>query len=264
MLLPLTPDLYRRIVECFFVSLTALASITCLALNAGYSAWTWDALNHHVYLGLVADSPRWHLDVSAAASQTYQYPYLYWPAYRLSLVSGSGATASAFLMGIQTALVVPPVWLLSYRLIPDGGTPWLSRGLRLFACMFALISLPVLASLGTTANDVLAGVPVLWAIALTIGYPGSRRAALAGATLLGVSIAFKYSNVLFLPLLFFAWWQPDSRELRGLQRLPIKHGFAIGLVTASGFIVAYAPWGWQLWRVTGNPFYPHFSQFLGG
>ncbi len=239
------------------MSLFAALGVATLAYTVGYFAWTWDALNHQVYLGLISQSSRWHLDVAAAASQTYQYPYLYWFTYKLSMLAESGASAFAFWSGIQTAVVVPPVWLLTYRLIPDIGKHWQSRGLRFLACALALASLPVLASLGTTANDVLASVPVLWAIALGIGFPGSWRCATTAAALLGVGIAFKYSSVLFLPVLLLAWWQPNT------PRLPFGLGVRIAAFSLVGFLLAYLPWGWQLWQITGNPFHPHFARFFG-
>jgi hypothetical protein len=251
-------DLSRRgLLECGSVSTILIALVCALLSSTRYLAWTWDALNHQIYLGMIATSPRWHNDVAAAASQTYQYPFLYWPVYQLSLMSGSGAVAASIWAGVQTALVMPPIWLLAYRLIPDGAAPWQSRALRFLACALALASLPILASLGTTANDVLASVPVLWAIALGIGFPGSWRCASAAAGLLGVGIALKYSNVLFLPLLLLAWWQPNT------PRLPFGLGVRIAVFSAAGFVLTYLPWAWQLWTLTGNPFYPHFGKFFG-
>ena len=246
----------QAILECLLITAVSSVVLAALAYHRGYMDWSWDAINHHIYLGLIAESPRWRLDISAAASQTYQYPYLYWPVYKLSLMSGSGALAGALWAAAQTALVMPPVWLFSYRVLPDSETVWLSRFYRAIACALALLSLPVLAAVGTTANDVLAGVPLLWAISLGIKFPVSERAALISAMLLGIAIAFKYSNVLFLPFLIFVWWQPHS------PRVPLRLGFRIAFCSVAGFALAYAPWGWQLWRETGNPFYPHLAAFF--
>ena len=53
------------------VVLAAALLAAALPLNAGYLGWSWDALNHHVYLGLTAQSPRWSLDVNPASVPTW-------------------------------------------------------------------------------------------------------------------------------------------------------------------------------------------------
>lgn len=243
-------------IEGFLLTLLGATFVGALMFRRGSFGWSWDALNHHIYLGLVAESSRWDMDVAAAASQTYQYPYAYWFTYRLSLATGSGAIYNAVWAATQTVLLMTPVWLLICRLVPDGPSPWESRLYRALAFAFALASLPVIAALGTTANDVLSAVPLLWALALGLGFSGRQRAGLACAALLGASIAMKYSNILFLPALYLVWWQRTS------VRLLMRSAVLMTLTLALGFSVAYAPWGYQLWRETGNAFYPHFSSWF--
>jgi uncharacterized membrane protein len=116
----------------------------------------------------------------------------------------------------------------------------------------------VLAGVGTTANDPMAALPLMWAVALmTAPQTSDRRAAVASA-LWGVSTAFKWSNGLALPILLFWWWQ------RGSPHLGWRRGLGMVIAAASGFAVAYLPWGLQLWHVTGNPFHPRFAAWFGG
>jgi hypothetical protein len=225
---------------------------------AGEFGWSWDALNHHIYLGMTAEHPRWDLDVIPASYQTYQYPYLYWPAYRLSLWAGSGSTMGAIWSAFQMALVMPPVFWICQRLLPDKGavlSGWLERSL---GCGLAVMSLMVLNSLQTTANDLLAAVPLLWAVALAIHPDRTVPRAAAAAALVGMAAAFKLSNALFFPLLLLWWWAPGDS-----LRLTVRRGLASGLGVGLGFVLAYAPWGWQLWRLTGNPFYPFMANVFG-
>lgn len=242
------------------LGLTALAAVlgAVHALSAPEWAWSWDALNHHVYLGLIAESPRWHLDVAAASVQTYQYPYLYWPIYRLTLLPISGPQAGALWAAAQAILVVPPVWVASLHLLPAQGSAWQAAFERVAACALAGASIVVLAGVGTTANDVVAAMPLMWAVALMAApVPSDRRAALA-AGLWGVSTAFKWSNGLAIPLLLIWWWQSRPR------RLSLRRGVLLAVGATVGFGTAYAPWGWQLWHLTGNPFYPFFASWFGG
>ena len=243
------------------IAITIFAAVAAAAMPwaTGYFAWSWDALNHHIYLGMTAEQPRWQLDVVAASFQSYQYPYLYWPVYRLSLMQGSGATIGAAWAAIQAALLAMPVWFISLRLLTNTGSSRATAAIeRLAACAMAFMSLVVIMGLETTANDVLAAVPLLWSIAIGLQAKASSRRAFAAAFTFGVAVAFKLSNGLFLLLLLFWWWQP------GRPHLPLLRGMALAIGASAGFAVPYSPWGWQLWRLTGNPFYPYFSALFGG
>ena len=112
------------VAEVALLTLLAAVAAASLPLQAGYLGWSWDALNHHVYLGLTAESPRLGHDVMAASSQSYQYPYLYWPVYRMSLLDAPGAWVGAGWAALQVLLVVPPLWTIAWRLLPCEGAPW--------------------------------------------------------------------------------------------------------------------------------------------
>jgi hypothetical protein len=246
-----------HLVELVALTLLAAAAATIVPLSTGYFAWSWDALNHHIYLGMTAESPRWQLDVIPASYQTYQYPYLYWPVYRLSLLDGSGAVVGAVWSAFQAAMLLPPLWWICYRLLPDTGTALQGRAERAAGCVLAFMSVIVLIGLETTANDLLASVPLLWAVAVSLKTPPTDRRAMVAAGLWGVSAAFKLSNGIFLPLLFLWWWVPSR------PHWPWRRAVALAFGGALGFAVPYAPWGWQLWQVTGNPFYPFLGALFG-
>ena len=251
----------RTILWLEFTAVTTFAAVAAAAIpwSTGYFAWSWDALNHHIYLGMTAEQPRWQLDVVAASFQSYQYPYLYWPVYRMSLMQGSGAAIGAAWAAFQAALLAMPVWCLSLRMLPNagGGTPAAAIE-RVVACLLAFMSLVVVMGLETTTNDLLAAVPLMWAIAIGLHAKTSQRQAIAAASLFGVAVALKLSNGLFLPMLLLWWWQP------GRPHLSLQRGLALAFGASAGFALAYSPWGWQLWRLTGNPFYPYFGALFTG
>lgn len=245
--------------EVLLLTLLAALGAAAMPLAAGEFGWSWDALNHHIYLGLIAEQPRWHLDVIPASYQTYQYPYLYWPVYRLSLLDGSGAWVGAVWSAFQAACILPPVWFIARNLLPTNRAelpPAIERGL---ACVMAFMSMVILSSLQTTANDLLAAVPLLWGLALwTSAQRSAGRLALA-AGMLGIAVAFKLSNALFLPLLLVWWWRPGEG-----WRACWRHAWAQGAGVCLGFALAYAPWGWQLAILMGNPFHPYLATWFGG
>lgn len=238
-------------IELLLITAVAAALAAAVPLLAGQWSWSWDALNHHVYLGYIAEQPRWHLDVVAASVQSWQYPYLYWPVYRLSQLEISGAAAGAIWGASLAALLTPPVWVLSWKLLRSSTQPaWQLVFDRTLACALAGSSVVVIAALNTTANDPLAAVPLLWALALMAGPRESQATAAAAAALWGVSAAFKLSNLLALPLLLFWWWSVERPHLSW------RRGLAMAVAATAGFVIAYAPWGWQLWQMTGSAFHP--------
>lgn len=246
-----------RALELLLLTLLAMAAAAALPLSNGQFAWSWDALNHHVYLGMTAEHPRWDLDVIPASNQSYQYPYLYWPVYRLSLLSAPGVVLGVVWASLQAGLLLPPLWFISLRLLPDQGSAWEGALWRAAGCAMGAMSLILLVGLETTANDLLAAVPLLWAIAVGLHTPPNNRQAFLAAALWGISAAFKLSNGLFIFWLLVWWWVP------GQAHWPLRRGVALALGAIVGFGAAYTPWGLQLWQLTGNPFYPEFASLFG-
>ena len=91
------------LVELLLLTLLAALGASALAWQVGQWGWNWDAINHHIYLGLAAEQARWSLDVLAAGTQVYQYPYLYWPVYKIAQMSGSGLAAAIAWSAAQAA-----------------------------------------------------------------------------------------------------------------------------------------------------------------
>lgn len=223
---------------------------------------SWDTLNHHIYLGWTADAPRFDLDVLAASYQVYQFPYLYWPVYKLAIAGASGTQAGVVLAGLHV-LAVPPVWMVARECLPGRG--WFDAGMRALAVALAFMTGVVISLFGQPANDLLAAVPLLWALALALtlfperGFTQRRvvTLVLASGALAGVSVAFKLSNgplVVLLPLL---WLMAPGSWPRRLTLV-----VAGGLAASIAFGLTYGYWGWQLWTHFGNPFFPFFDAWF--
>lgn len=240
--------------ELWIVWLLGALALASIPLAQGQSSVIWDALNHHIYLGWIAGHPRYDQDFLAANWQTFQYPYLYWPAYKLAVSGASGVTAGIALAALQS-LAVPALWLAARCLCPGERIEDVAQ--RWLAVALALSGSVTLSLVDTTSNDVLAGIPLVWAIAFGLMANGKvaterRRfilVALSGVSA-GLSVAFKLSNgplALVLPLL----WAIGP----GPARLALQRVLLGGTMTVLAAVAAYWPWGSTLWHYFGNPFY---------
>jgi hypothetical protein len=241
------------------VAWLAFASIPLALGGIGLS---WDALNHHVYLGWIADRPRFDRDFLAASYQSFQYPYLYWPFFKLYQSGISGAWAGALLVSFNV-LAVPALWLLARVNVPEQS--WYGMAMRWLAVALAFLSGVVLSLFDTTANDLLAAIPLVWAIALAFepwdmrrpAWLTVRRLVLLSGFCVGASIAFKLSNgplAVLVPVL----WGIHGKSLR--ERLM---NVALGcMATLAGILICYGHWGWEMWVHYGNPVYPFYDNWF--
>jgi hypothetical protein len=245
--------------ELAFMVLACAIGFSSIPLLLGHIGLSWDALNHHIYLGWTAEHPRFSQDHMAASYQGYLYPFLYWPAYKLAVGGASGVTAGVVL-ALLHVLAVPAVWKIAHACVP--GQTWFAFGLRSIAMGMAFMSGVVLSMLDTTSNDFLASIPLVWAVAYALE-PLSREqasgtqlrnATIASGLLAGVAVAFKLSNgpiAIVMPLL---WLWPGSRWGDRVRRAVLGCVFVV-----AGFSLAYGYWGWQLWSHFGNPIHPFYD-----
>lgn len=249
------------------LELVALLLVAWLAMVAvpwslGGIGLSWDALNHHVYLGWTADQPRFDRDLLAASYQSFQFPYVYWPLYKLVEAGVSGTVAGTVLNSLHL-LVIPPLWMLARTCIAEPG--WYGVAMRWMAVALGMTSGVVLSMLDTTANDLLAAIPLIWAMALAVlpmgvGQPSGwtpRTNMLLSGLLAGIAVAFKLSNgplALVLPLL---WVAPGRTMTDRLNQL-----VAGSVATLLAFFLVYGYWGWQLWTHFGNPVYPFYDPWF--
>ncbi len=232
-----------------------------VSASEGGVGLSWDALNHHIYLGWTAQGHRLDQDALPAAFQSLQIPYLYWPAYQLAML-GVGPVQAVAVLSALHALAVPPVWMVARTLIP--GPALDAMAMRVMAVMLAFLSSVILSLTDNTANDLLAAIPLLWAVALAMraNEPGlstgiRQRRVLVSGLLAGVATTLKFSNgpmVLLMPLL----WAIGQGSLRWRSGQVVRGGVA----TVAGFVLTYGYWGWQLWTRYGNPMYPFHDQLF--
>jgi hypothetical protein len=247
--------------EPWVVFLLGTLGLVAIPLWLGYIGISWDAVNHHFYLGWTAEHPRFDQDYLAASYQGYQFPYLYWPVYKLAMAGVSGVTAGVVL-ALLHATAIPAIWMIARNCVP--GEDWFSAGMRALAVLLAFMSGLVLSLFETTSNDLLASIPLLWAYAfglrpLAVPQASPLRCALVSGLFAGVAVAFKLSNgplALMLPLLWV--WS------RGTPPQRLARCILAGVCLLASCFVVYGYWGWQLWTHYGNPIYPLYDGAFEG
>lgn len=234
-----------------------------IPVSIGQMGLSWDALNHHAYLGWTAEHHRFGHDHLAAGYQSFQAPYLYWPFYRMAVNGWSGVSVGIVLASLHI-VVVWPLWMLARACLP--GAAVFDLAMRTLAMALALLSSVVLSAFGTSMNDVLSAAPLVWAVALAMRLATSaamprpavvRRYVMLSGLCAGLSVALKLSNgplTLLMPgLWLLCGWDCRSRVTAAVLG-------CTGAVT--GFVIAYGYWGWLLWRFFGNPVYPFYHHWF--
>lgn len=248
--------------EGLLVCLLAWAAFVAIPLSLGELGLSWDALNHHIYLGWTAERPRFDRDFVAAGSQSYQFPYLYWPVYKLAVGGWSGAAAGAVLATLQV-LAVPPVWMLARACMP--GRTAFDVAMRWLAVALAFLSGVVLSLFDASQNDLMASIPLVWSVALAmepvarpdVGARAAHRFVLLSGVCAGLAVAAKLSNGPLAILLPGLW----MLAVCGVR--PRLIAVAFGCIgTLAGFALAYGYWGMLLWEEFGNPVYPFYDHLF--
>lgn len=258
----LRPALLRW--ELAVICVLAWVAFISIPVGQGGIGLSWDALNHHIYLGWIVETPRFDRDFLAASSQSHQFPYLYWPVYKMAMSGWSGVWVGTALATLHL-IAVPPVWMLA-RMCMQGSTVF-DVAMRLLAVSMAFMSSVVFSQFTSTSNDLMAAAPLVWALALALeplnasrpGWLTQRRAVVLSGFCAGAAVACKLSNgplaLIIMPAL---WLLANSGGL--MTRL--LNTLLGGLATLAGYVLVYGYWGAQLWSHFGNPIYPFYDPWF--
>jgi hypothetical protein len=161
--------------------------------------------------------------------------------------------------------IIPPVWMLARTCMP--GRTVFDLVMRALAVAMAFMTGVVLSMLDSTSNDLMAAMPLVWALALALeplntdrpDWLKPNRAVVISGLLTGAAVAFKLSNgplaIVVMPVLWLL-------ATGGGVKSGLLHAVAGGVATLVGFGLIYSYWGAQLWAHFGNPVYPFHDDFF--
>lgn len=223
---------------------------------------SWDLQNYHLYNAWALLHGRLALDLAAAGLQSYFNPLLDLPYYLL----GTGPLAHlprlvAALQGLWYGGMVFMLLRIATRLADLQGRTF--AACDLFAVLIGATGTMAVSQLGLSSNEMPLAMLVLSAVWLLlplsaegpIVQPG-RQVLLAGL-LCGLAAGLKPTAIVYPPALMCALLVACAGR-RGAWRPCLLFGVA----ALGGFLAAYGWWGWQLWKLTGNPVFPMFNQFF--
>jgi hypothetical protein len=248
--------------------LGAVALLCTLWATLAGRVWTWDRAHYHAYAGLLWLDGRLGQGFLPAGGQTFLNPLSYVPAAILGR-AGVPESAIAALHAALHSLNVWLVWLVARACVAPGEAR--TRALPLVAAVLAGVTPVFVLEVGTSYADVSTSVGVLlgaWCC-LKAAQSGGRSARwiVAGGVAMGAMAGLKLSNALpaALGALLLTGALADAREVvdhaaPAVQvRRTLLRWAAYGSACLLGFALAHGGWSAQLYRVTGNPVYPHLA-----
>lgn len=247
----------------FFLVLGGLVS-----LHLGQDA-NWDLKNYHLYNAWSYLHKRLSIDIFAAGIQSYFPPLLDIPYYLLSVRWLPGSPRlDAFIMGLPYGLLLFIVFLMTWIVAGElTVSPAKKFLLSSIVTAFGVTGVATVSQVGTTFNEIptaattLAGLLlIVLAIAKSNTDKGHRCINIYlffSGLLFGVAAGLKLTACIYAPGAAVVAWAINGRVWRRFL-----HAFIFSSAWALAFLVLWGPWGWNLYKLTGNPFFPLFNSIF--
>jgi hypothetical protein len=246
-----------------FVGIRAL--VVCLLIGAFYALQkgqdtAWDLKNYHLYNAWSFLHGHLTIDLAPVGLQGFFNPLLDVPYFWLgtSLLHHTPRLLAA-LQGLWYGGLLFVLLRISVRFskvrerafgIPD-----------LLAVIIGATGTMVTSQTGSSTNELPLALLILLGLYVLLPFCARdmptrpmRRAVVAGL-LCGLAAGLKPTAIVYTPALGLALWLALGF---GAKALHLSIVFVCAAVGA--FLLAYGWWGWELYRLTGNPVFPMFNQ----
>ncbi|MCD2167615.1 hypothetical protein [Comamonas koreensis] len=249
--------------EFFTTSLVfMLAPMFWSAIHVG--AVTWDAFNHHIYLGRQAiEGSRLSYDYFATGSMSCQYPLGYAPLVWM-LDNGWPGKYIFQVLAFLAALSAPASWLIMWSVVP--GRTASAAMIRIAATALAMSGVLWWKLQGQTSNDALSMSLEIWAVALAMlcveGQNEKKTrwqfifCAVAGS-LAGLGFVIKLSQFIGIAAVACIILFINGKWAYRFQLLSI-----FGLSALITFAIMGGAWAIASWDACGSPIYPFMVDYF--
>ena len=222
-----------------------------LVLLRGVDA-NWDLRNYHLYIPHAWLTGRYSIDIAPAQLQTWHNPMLDVPLYLLA-TSGLDTRWTSVWLTLPFAFAI---WmLLRLQAVLSPITP--IRTSQAVLALLALTGAATYSTIGNSMNDGFVAAAILGALVLVLAPENAshRRWLLAGliaGAMMGLKLtASVYCLALACTALVAGPWKDRLFRLS-----------ALGVGGVLGFLASYGYWGWRLFKLYGNPFFPYYNNFF--
>ena len=214
----------------------------------------WDLRNYHLYNPHAWLSGRDAIDIAPAQLQSWHNPLLDVPLYLIT-VSGMDARWSGAWLVLPNILCLLLLFGLQRRLSPAPPGKLSQLVLALLAVTGAAFG----STMGSSMNDSFVAAAMLGSVWIVFrdsdDFSGRHRWLLAGL-LAGAITGLKLAAIFYCEGLAVAAIV-QGPWLRSVRRL-----VALVLGGIAGFALTYGYWGWRMFRLHGNPFFPYYNNFF--
>ena len=237
--------------QWLWMATLALLPALVLTLLRGLDT-NWDLRNYHLYNPHAWLTGRMLTDVAPAQLQTWHNPMLDVPLYLLAM-SGLDARWTTVWLTLPFAVAIWLLLRLQALLSPIAPT----RMSQAVLALLALTGAATYSTIGNSMNDGFVAAAILGALVLVLtpDTASHRRWFIAGLLaggMMGLKLtASAYCVALACTALVSGPWRPRLTRI-----------VALGLGGLLGFLGSYGYWGWRLFTLYGNPFFPYYNDFF--
>ena len=242
----------KPVLDKLWILVLAVVLPVWLALRRGIDT-NWDTRNYHLYNPHAWLSER-VADVAPAQLQTWHNPLLDLPFYLLT-VSGVDPRWSSLWLTLPTIATI--YFLLRMQPLLSATPP--TRVAQAVLAVLALTGAASHATIGTSMNDAFVGAGILCSLWLVLGVQDeteTRWRWLLAGLVAGLTCGLKLSASFYcIALAVCALAGGDVWQ-------KIRQLFFLAVGGVAGFALSYGWWGWRMWSLHRNPFFPYYNHIF--
>jgi len=234
----------------------------------------WDLKNYHLYNPWAFLTHRDAVDIHVAGLNSYFAPYIDLPYWLLAnRIFPTSPRLVGFIMGLPFGVLAYLVWMLALELLSNQeDLAWKQRQLlAVLAAALGLSGAVSVSEVGTTFNDIPTAVLIVGSLYIVcicgrgawtkgLEVTGRRKLGallLASGGLLGLAAALKLTTCIYAPGAAIAAAFTGAQMEQRFSRFVL---FCAGWLIA--FALAWGPWAWHIFTMTGSPTFPLFNSIF--
>ncbi|MFT9258953.1 MAG: hypothetical protein ABF535_12910, partial [Acetobacter sp.] len=207
-----------------------------------------DIWNYHLYNAYAYLNNRMLYDIGPAGAHSYFNPYL--DTFNYEVTTHLRPRLAAFVFGFIQGLIAYPIYFLSRYFIKNKPASLLVFLICCFGSSFFL------GELGTSINDNIISIPILWSLYLLLKYFDTLefRFVIYSGLLVGISFGLKLTAATYIITIWAMILVFSKARIRASFYFLVSSAFSV--IAVSGY------WYYQLYAAFKNPLFPFFNNIF--